>query len=665
MEEQAQNNFLGTEKVGKLMKMFAIPCVLSLIIQSLYNLVDQIYIGHCNTLGTAGNAATGIVYPLTIVALGIGLWIGDGCAACMSLNQGQGNTKGTARSVGTALFYGVAASVALMIICFCLKDKILVAIGAQGDILDKSSEYANFIIGGFLFFTLACVLNPIIRADGSPKFAMLAMAIGAIINIALDPLFIFGFDMGMTGAALATFLGQLITFVLHVAYLFKSKTFKLKIADLIPSKEIGHILKFGISSLLTQLAIVIISIVNNILLFKFSAGSGYDTAITQGVITVAFKVFGIVVSIAIGIASGAQPVIGYNYGAKKYDRVKKTLLYMMIATVIVGVIATVIFEAFPELFIYIFGNGGEGVDQEAYKQFTCLTFRIYLGFILFTCVIKNLAIFFQAIGSPIKATLISMSRDVIFLVPLSIILANVGGIQALLWSAPISDIVGFALALGLTLHVLVVMKKKAAKEAEQVVDTAQIKETKQGVVITLARQHGASGREIGKLLAEKLGVPYYNKDLTLLTAQESGLSQEYVHDVEDGKLQKIETLYIGLDPTDQARQAQEKVLRSIADKGSCVIVGRAADKVLADFNPLKIFIHAPLEYRVERIMKKYGDSKEKAEEFAIKSDKRRAKYYELITGCKWGESSNYDLTVDSSIGVENAVDVIIEFINKR
>ncbi|MDE5755983.1 MAG: polysaccharide biosynthesis C-terminal domain-containing protein [Clostridia bacterium] len=466
MDEQAQNNFLGTEKVGKLMKMFAIPCVLSLIIQSLYNLVDQIYIGHCDTLGAAGNAATGIVYPLTIIALGIGLWIGDGCAACMSLNQGQGNTKGTARSVGTALFYGVAASVVLMIICLCLKDKILIAIGAQNDaehgvfILDMSSEYANFIIGGFLFFILACVLNPIIRADGSPKFAMLAMAIGALINIALDPLFIFGFNMGMTGAALATFLGQLITFVLHVAYLFKTKTFKLRPADFIPSKAILSILKFGISSLLTQLAIVVISVVNNILLVKFSEGSGYSAAITQGVITLAFKVFGIVISIAIGIASGAQPVIGYNYGAKKYDRVKKTLLYMMIATVVVGVIATIIFEAVPQVFLLIFGNGGNGVDPVAYKQFTCLTFRIYLGFILLTCVIKNLAIFFQAIGSPIKATLITMARDVVFLVPLSIIMVNAGGIKALLWSAPISDILSFIIALGLTLHVLAVMKKK-------------------------------------------------------------------------------------------------------------------------------------------------------------------------------------------------------------
>ena len=462
-----KNGFLGKERVGKLLRIFAVPCVLSLIIQSLYNLVDQIYIGHCVTLGAAGNAATGIVYPLTVVALGLGLWIGDGCAARMSLNQGRNDTSKTPRSVGTAIVSGVILSIILSVLCFCFKDGLLSGIGAHGKILEMSSEYANFIIGGFILFILACVLNPVIRADGSPKYAMLAMAIGAIINIALDPVFIFGCNMGMTGAALATFLGQAITFILHAAYLFKSKTFRLKAKDFLPDgKEIGQIAQLGISSLLTQLAIVVISIVTNVLLMNFSAASGYSAEITQSVITLAFKVFGIIVSIVVGIASGGQPIIGYNYGAKQFDRVKTALKYMMIATVIVGVVATLIFELFPKLFIYIFGDGGQGVDPELYTQFTYLTFRIYLGTILLTCVIKVLAIFFQSIGSPAKATLISMARDVIFLVPLSIGFAFAGGIDLLLWSAPVSDALGFILAIVLTVFALKSMHVKTEPHDE-------------------------------------------------------------------------------------------------------------------------------------------------------------------------------------------------------
>ncbi len=454
-------NILATESEGKLLRMFAIPCVLSLIIQSLYNLVDQIYIGHCESLGAIGNAATGIVYPLTVIALGIGLWLGDGCAASMSLNQGKNNVKDTNKSVGTALFFGSIISILLMIFCFLFKEGILSSIGASGKILDFSMEYANFIIAGFFFFCLACVLNPIIRADGSPKYAMAAMAIGAVINIALDPIFIFAIPMGMTGAALATFLGQTITFLLHVGYLFKTKTFRLRVKSIIPQvKQIKLILQLGISSFLTQLAIVIISVVNNTLLLKFSASSGYDTYITQGVITLAFKVYGIVVSIVIGIASGGQPVIGYNFGAKQYDRVKKTLKYILISTVIVGVVLTLIFELTPNIFLVIFGTGGEGIDIIAYQNFTFLTFRIYLGFILFTCIIKVIAIFFQAIGAPIRATMISMARDIIFLIPSAILLANLGGIDLFLWSAPIADALGFILAVFLTIFMLKSMGKE-------------------------------------------------------------------------------------------------------------------------------------------------------------------------------------------------------------
>lgn len=462
-----ENTYLKTERIGKILRMFAIPCVLSLIIQSLYNLVDQIYIGHCNTLGAIGNAATGIVYPLTVIALGIGLWLGDGCAACMSLNQGKQDTQNTGKSVGTAIFFGVAASLVLMLICFLFKNDILEVIGAEGRILEFSSEYADFIIGGFLFFVLACVLNPIIRADGSPKYAMAAMAIGAVLNIILDPIFIYAIPMGMTGAALATFSGQLLTFILHIVYLLRTKTFRLSRKDFIPRlRRLKDIVKLGISSLLTQLAIVVISIVNNTLLLQYSALSGYDTYITQGVITLAFKVYGIVISVGIGIASGGQPIIGYNYGAKEYGRVREALKYILLSTLIVGVVATLIFELCPDVFLFIFGTGGEGVDLTAYKAFTHLTFRIYLGFILFTCLIKVIAIYFQAVGSPVKATIISMARDIVFLVPLAILLANVGGIDLFLWSAPLADILGFLLAVGLLIPDILSMRKKKETEPD-------------------------------------------------------------------------------------------------------------------------------------------------------------------------------------------------------
>lgn len=442
------NAYLGTEQESKLLWKFALPCVMSLVIQSLYNLVDQIFIGHCATLGASGNAATGIVYPITVIALGIGLWLGDGTAAYLSISQGRGDTKNSAKSVGTALAVGAVASLVMMTVCLSFKNEILSLIGAGGEILAKSSEYSNYIFGGLFFFITASIINPVIRADGNPRYAMLAMAIGAVLNIGLDPLLIYAFDMGMTGAALATFIGQTVTFILHFAYLFRTKTFRLTIRDLLPSGIlILSVLKYGISSFLTQFAIVIISVINNVLLVKYSAASGYDVQITQGVLTLAFKVFGIVISIIVGIAAGGQPILGYNFGAGNYERVRRTMRYILISTAIVGAVATILFEACPDLFIYVFGDGGDGVDHEAYRLFTELTFRIYLGFIFFTCILKVIAIFFQAVGQPVKATLISFCRDVIFLVPATIIFCKIGGIDLLLWSAPVTDTLTVVLAL--------------------------------------------------------------------------------------------------------------------------------------------------------------------------------------------------------------------------
>lgn len=663
MEKSVEaNNFLGKEKVGKLLRMFAVPCVLSLIIQALYNLVDQIFIGH-SSLGAFGNAATGIVYPITVVALAFGLWLGDGTAANLSLKQGRNDTKGSAKSVGTAIFVGTIISLVLTVLMLVFKEPILYFLGGQADatIQSYAVEYSIFISIGFFFFILACVLNPIVRADGSPKFAMLAMAIGAVTNIVLDPIFIFGLDMGMTGAALATFIGQFITFVLHIVYLFKAKTFKLTWKDIIPSgNDLKASLKYGISSFLTQISIVIISVVNNILLVSFSGI--YTPAVTQGVITLAFKVFGIVVSIVVGIAAGGQPIIGYNYGAKQYDRVKETFKKIMTATIIVGVVSTLIFEICPQIFLYIFGNGGAGVNPELYRDFTCLTFRIYLGFILLTCVIKASSIFFQSIGKPVTASLISMFRELIFLIPATIILVNIGGIDAMLWSAGISDVLTFIY----TVVCLVLIFKKLPQTAitEQTGSKAFIQKSKQGLIITISREHGSGGREIAINLAKELGVPLYDKEISSLIAKETGLSNEFIEGIEENPA-LFNSLYLSKEVTTMSISAQTKLLNKIAENGACVILGRAADFILKDYDICRVFIYAPMDYKVKRVMNSYGDNEEQAKNYIERSDKKRASFYNGITGQTWGNKENYDLCINGEMGSTSAVQMIKECIKNK
>lgn len=444
MSEIKDNNFLGTERVGKLLRMFSIPCVLSLIIQALYNIVDQIFIGQSGYL-PLGNTATGIVYPLTVIALALGLFIGDGTAAAMSIDQGKNDSGNAHRAVGTGIVAGIFAGLLLTLFSFLFAKPILQFFGASGGgaaILPDALEYSTFIFAGFTFFISACVMNPIIRADGSPKYAMAAMAAGAIINIILDPVFIFSAHWGMNGAALATFIGQTVTFLLHSVYFVRPRSFKLCLTSFIPRFDLLlKSLKLGVSSFLTQFSIVIISVVNNNLLVRYFS----DATNAIGIFTVAFKVFGIVISVAVGIASGGQPVVGYNFGAKKYGRVKSAFLIISIAAAIVGAVATVLFEACPQALLALFGYTKENCTPAEFAL-GISAFRIYIGFIFLTCIIKVASIFFQSIGMPVKAMIISLLRDVIVVVPLAYLLPLISR-EAFFWSTPISDGVTFIISL--------------------------------------------------------------------------------------------------------------------------------------------------------------------------------------------------------------------------
>ena len=650
MEEEnhraAEYQLLGTAKVGKLLRMFAIPCVLSLIIQALYNLVDQLFIGN-SYLGEVGNAATGIVYPLTVIALAFGLFLGDGAAAVMSLNQGKNQTKETHKAIGTCLSVGVIISVILIIVAYALRGPILRGFGANDEIYPKAYQYSTFIIAGFLFFILSSMINPIIRADGSPRYAMFAMTLGAVTNIILDPIFIYANKMGMNGAALATFIGQGVTFVISVAYLFRAKTFRLQWQSLRPDvRLLGQSLRMGISSFLTQIVIVVISVVSNNILGLYVIGGKKAVSQAIGLFTVAFKVFGIVISIAIGVASGGQPIVGYNYGAKKYDRVKQAFRQIMLTTLLVGLVATILFEACPQIFIRMFGA--------TVNDFALRTFRIYLGLIVLTCLTKAASIFFQAVGMPVKATVVAMLRDLILLVPLVIILPMLGGIDWFFWSAPIADIVTFIVAVILVVTLWPQLKNVTDNQT----DPVAIQNSRAGRIITVSREHGAGGHEIGEQVAKRLGIPFYDKEIAMLSAQESGLSAEYIAGIEN-QSSLLYNLYLSAEVNQTALKAQKQVLQNIAAQGACVIVGRAADFVLADYQPLKIFVRAPLDYKIQRIMQNYGDTKQKAKTNITKSDQRRAQFYQSVTGQKWADPANYHLVVDSSMGIDKAVDLIL------
>lgn len=444
---------LNNESIGKLIRMFAIPCVISMIVAALYNIVDQIFIGW-SSAGAYGNAATNIVYPFTVISLAFALLVGDGFAALFNLFLGMKDKDKANKCIGNGLVLLILVSIIITIVGLVFNRQILSLFGGNKDEVmcyRYANDYLRIICYGLPFYIIGQGLNATIRSDGSPKYAMIATIVGAISNIILDPIFIFVFKMEVKGAAIATIIGQIITFIVSVVYLCKAKNFRISKESIMLDKvACKKALSLGLASLITQLAIVIIIAVANNLVSKY----GYNTLSTlhtpYGVVTplavigICMKVFGIVISIVIGISLGGMPIIGYNMGAGNYIRVKQTVKYILILNTIIGIIAFILFECFPNVIISIFG----GNNTKEYLEYARYCLNIFLGGIVFTCLIKSISILLQSMGSSFKSTLLALSRDVIFFVPAIVLLAFIShSVVIMLWSAVIADVLAFITAI--------------------------------------------------------------------------------------------------------------------------------------------------------------------------------------------------------------------------
>jgi putative MATE family efflux protein len=451
MEKAEQSNYLGEEKLLKLMLKFSIPCILSLLVSALYNIVDQIFVGN-SELSTLGNAATGVVFPIFIIAQAFAWCYGDGCAAFLNICQGKGEAGNAHKAIGTGIIVTLLTSFVIMAIFYPLKIQILTLFGASENSIGYAVEYFNIILAFFPIYMLSNMMNAVIRADGSPQWSMASMLGGAIVNIILDPVFIFGAKWGMSGAAWATVIGQVVSFGVSLFYFFRTKTFKLTLKSFIPDfKVFANALKLGTSSFITQMTIVIISLVCNIMLAKYGAQSKYGVDIPIAIIGIESKVFTVVINIVVGIVLGCQPILGYNLGAGNLDRVKKLYRYILLSTVVIALLFTILFEAAPGAVVGIFGKPTNIPNPDDYWEFGEKTFRIFLALVTFTCTIKMTSIFFQAVGKPVFAIISSLIRDIVCFIPLIIVLPIFFGIEGILFAAPAADFIAMIVAASLTI----------------------------------------------------------------------------------------------------------------------------------------------------------------------------------------------------------------------
>ena len=445
------NQFLGTERIGKLMRQYAIPCIISLLVGALYNIVDQIFIANASYLGSYGNAANTVVFPLTVVALAIAVMIGDGCCAFVSMALGRNEADKARRSVGNAVVLSIAGSLVLTAIYLVFADGIIAMFGGtvNEETFCHAQEYFFYITLGIPFYMFGQAMNPVIRADGSPRFAMVSTLAGAVINIILDPVFIFVFKWGMMGAAVATVIGQVATALLAVWYLLHMKVIRPAKTDFSLSGSVcGRMLTLGITSFLSQISLVAAMAAINNMLRKYGAldavfGQAQYAQIPMAVVGIVMKFFQIVISIVVGMAAGCIPIVGYNMGAGKTLRVRDLFTRLLVAEALVGAAALVLAEGFPRQLIAIFGAANE---SSYYTAFAIKAFRTYLCMMILACVNKACFIFLQAVGKALASTLLSMFREVVFGVGFALLLPVFFGLDGVLYSMPVSDILTFVIS---------------------------------------------------------------------------------------------------------------------------------------------------------------------------------------------------------------------------
>lgn len=446
------NQFLGTERIGRLMRQYAVPCIISLLVGALYNIVDQIFIANASYLGSYGNAANTVVFPLTVVALAVAVMVGDGCCAFVSMALGRNEIDKAKRSVGNAVVLIAAGSLVLTAVYLIFSDGIIAMFGGtvNEETFRCAQEYFFYITLGIPFYMFGQAMNPIIRADGSPRFAMISTLAGAVINIILDPIFIFIFQWGMMGAAVATVIGQVATALLAVWYLLHMRIIKPASGDYtLRGKLCGRMLTLGVTSFLSQISLVAAMAAINNMLRKYGAldpvfGQERYAQIPMAVVGIVMKFFQIVISIVVGMAAGCIPIVGYNMGAEKTLRVRSLFTRLLLAEAIVGAVALLLAECFPRQLIAIFGASSE---SGYYTEFAVKAFRVYLCMMVLACVNKACFIFLQAVGKALASTLLSMFREVVFGVGFALLLPVFFGLDGVLYSMPVSDILTFIITL--------------------------------------------------------------------------------------------------------------------------------------------------------------------------------------------------------------------------
>ena len=651
---------LGKENINKLLISFAIPCVISMLINSVYNIVDQIFIG--KGVGTLGNAATNVIFPLVIIFNAVAGLIGNGAAANLSLKLGEGKKEEGGKIVGSAVTVSIIFSIILSVIAYLFLPKLVYMFGCTENVYQYAVDYGKIIILGAPFMIIYSALSQLIRADGSPKYSMVLLVVGAILNIILDPIFIFTFNMGVKGGAIATVIGQIVSFVMAILYLKKVKSVKLEKESFKVDKSITRTLGLGLSSFITQSTVLALFVFMNNMMTKYGALTKYGADIPLSVYGVISKINSLYISTILGISIGAQPIIGFNYGAGNYERVKETLRKVLTINLVVGLIFNIIFYLFPKEIVSIFITNSDP-NYKLFLEFAVIICHSFLLVMGLNFLEMTTSITVQSLGNVKKATMVSFIRQIILFIPIACFMAIYlhKGIYGVLNAGPIADVITFFIALVIFYSEY---RKLSIKEKPTNLEDIKVNNTYKGkkIVITISREYGSGGHYVGELLAKRMGLNFYDKNLINLISKKSGLSKEYV----EANNQKLASFKYIDNNDDRIFIAEEKVIKDLAKKESCVIVGRCADYILKDNkDTIKVFLYSSSQDKVKRAVKYYNLEEDKALKEINKINSERAKHYKYYTNRDWYDFANYDIALNVDyLGVEKTAELLEQVIRE-
>lgn len=642
-----QTDLFGTEKISRILFRLAPPVMLAQLIQALYNIVDSFFVGKYSD---SGLTALSIIYPMQLLMIAFAVGTGVGINTVMAAKLGTGNRKEADEYAGVGTPLAVVLWLLFATVCYLIMPFYARMSTDSEAVIQDVITYGRIVCVFSFGLFLESIWTKVLQSNGDMKTPMFAQILGAVTNIVLDQLLIFGLlglpEMGIAGAAVATVAGQIVA-----ALVVMKKGFRRSPELKLYPHHIAAIFRLGVPNILMQSAYTFYILGLNLILATFC-----DQAVTALGLYYKWQTF---FFIPLGaMQTCIVPVISYNYAARNIDRCKKTLSTAILFGLALMALGALCFNTIPTQMLRVFTKDAQVIEIGRIGfHFVGISFLPMVTSLIFP-------VFFQAVGASLKSSTLTVIRTVLLFVPLGYLFSRLG----LNWfwlTFPVTEVVTSAVG---ALFYRQFLRKDYVSRPVQADDgdTIALKPSKPGVIITIAREHGSSGKQIGKLVARELGIPFYYKEMVALAAHESGLDREFISDIHKNAPDALRDLYLSSHAVQRAIKAQANIIRKIADNGSCVIVGRAADYVLRNYkNVMRVFIHAPEEYRIGRVMEVYGDTLSEAKRNIRRSDKARASYYRHISGKRWGDAGNYKLIVDSSVGVEKAAELILDYVSNE